>query len=142
MADITSFTSNLAIMYPHLVNSSVIGHTYGQNPITVFVVTGKPLPSGQRKPAIYLEGGIHAREWIAHATVTYMLNALVTGYGSDAHITKLLDNFEYHLVPVVNVDGYLYTWSTDRMWRKTVKPNPGSSCIGTDPNRNWDNHVS
>jgi carboxypeptidase B len=64
----------------------------------------------------------------------------VTGYGNDTHITYLLDNLEYHLVPVVNVDGYLYTWTTDRMWRKTTKPNPGSSCLGTDPNRNWDNH--
>lgn len=24
------------------------------------------------------------------------------------------------------------------MWRKTRKPNSGSSCIGVDPNRNWD----
>lgn len=24
------------------------------------------------------------------------------------------------------------------MWRKTRKPNPGSSCMGVDPNRNWD----
>uniref|UniRef100_A0A6B2LK86 Peptidase M14 domain-containing protein n=1 Tax=Arcella intermedia TaxID=1963864 RepID=A0A6B2LK86_9EUKA len=26
------------------------------------------------------------------------------------------------------------------MWRKTRKPNQGSTCIGTDPNRNWDFH--
>lgn len=26
----------------------------------------------------------------------------------------------------------------NRMWRKTRKPNPGSSCVGVDPNRNWD----
>lgn len=24
------------------------------------------------------------------------------------------------------------------MWRKTRKPNPGSKCVGVDPNRNWD----
>ncbi|MEQ2168038.1 Multifunctional pyrimidine synthesis protein CAD [Goodea atripinnis] len=23
------------------------------------------------------------------------------------------------------------------MWRKTRKPNPGSTCYGVDPNRNW-----
>jgi len=39
-----------------------------------------------------------------------------------------------------NPDGYAYTFSNDRLWRKTRKPNPGSSCIGTDPNRNWNNH--
>ena len=26
----------------------------------------------------------------------------------------------------------------DRMWRKTRSKNPGSVCIGVDPNRNWD----
>lgn len=26
----------------------------------------------------------------------------------------------------------------NRMWRKTRKPNPGTSCVGVDPNRNWD----
>jgi len=26
------------------------------------------------------------------------------------------------------------------MWRKTRSPNAGSTCKGTDPNRNWDNH--
>jgi len=26
------------------------------------------------------------------------------------------------------------------MWRKTRTPNTGSSCIGVDPNRNWDTH--
>ncbi|KAL0968648.1 hypothetical protein UPYG_G00269630 [Umbra pygmaea] len=39
---------------------------------------------------------------------------------------------------MVNPDGYQYTHTTDRMWRKTRKPNSGSTCVGTDPNRNWD----
>jgi hypothetical protein len=38
---------------------------------------------------------------------------------------------------VLNVDGYSFTWTNNRMWRKTRRPNQGSSCIGTDPNRNF-----
>ncbi|EOD22377.1 hypothetical protein EMIHUDRAFT_240400 [Emiliania huxleyi CCMP1516] len=30
-----------------------------------------------------------------------------------------------------------YSRETDRWWRKTRSPNAGSSCVGTDPNRNW-----
>ncbi len=44
------------------------------------------------------------------------------------------------IMPIVNVDGYAYTWSDDRMWRKTRKPNSKSNCVGTDPNRNWAFH--
>ena len=37
----------------------------------------------------------------------------------------------------MNPDGYEYSRNYDRMWRKTRSKNPGSSCIGTDANRNW-----
>jgi len=40
------------------------------------------------------------------------------------------------MVPIFNADGYEFTWTTNRMWRKTRKPNAGSTCIGTDPCRN------
>ena len=33
--------------------------------------------SGNR-PAVFVEGGIHAREWISPAVVTYMVEKLVT----------------------------------------------------------------
>ncbi|RKO83122.1 hypothetical protein BDK51DRAFT_25221, partial [Blyttiomyces helicus] len=45
---------------------------------------------------------------------------------------------------VLNVDGYLFTWDTngDRLFRKNRVPNPGSTCVGTDPNRNFKDHWS
>lgn len=33
--------------------------------------------------------------------------------------------------------GFLYTQSTDRMWRKNRQSTSGSSCVGHDINRNW-----
>lgn len=39
---------------------------------------------------------------------------------------------------MLNVDGFAYTWSTDRLWRKTRRPNKNMLCYGADPNRNWD----
>jgi carboxypeptidase B len=92
------------------------------------------------KPKIFYDGGIHAREWIAPATVQYILYQLITLYGKDATVTRLVDNIDWTICPIFNTDGYQYTWSRDRMWRKTRKPNQGSSCVGTDPCRNSDNH--
>ncbi len=40
-------------------------------------------------------------------------------------------------MPVVNVDGYRYTWSDDRNWRKTRQIYDFTTCIGADPNRNF-----
>ena len=32
---------------------------------------------------------------------------------------ELVDQLDWYIVPCVNPDGYAYTWSEDRLWRKT-----------------------
>jgi len=49
-----------------------------------------------------------------------------------------LDKVNYHILPVVNPDGYEYTRLNQRLWRKTRSP--GTKCNGTDGNRNFDFH--
>ncbi|XP_072266230.1 carboxypeptidase B-like [Pyxicephalus adspersus] len=66
----------------------------------------------------------------------YLLKA-VNSYGVDSQFTNLLNNLDFYVLPVMNVDGYAYSWTTNRMWRKTRSVNRNSSCIGTDPNRNF-----
>jgi len=136
-ADINTFVDSLATQYPNLMSVQAIGNSYENRVITAVTVRSNATTG---KIGMTYEGGIHAREWIAHATILYILNQLVTNYGKDQTITQLVDAIEWTIIPVVNPDGYDYTWTTDRMWRKTRHPNAGSSCIGVDPNRNWDNH--
>uniref|UniRef100_A0A1B6E1Z2 Peptidase M14 domain-containing protein n=2 Tax=Clastoptera arizonana TaxID=38151 RepID=A0A1B6E1Z2_9HEMI len=40
-------------------------------------------------------------------------------------------------MPIMNPDGYEYSHTEDRLWRKNRAPNKGTNCIGTDLNRNW-----
>ncbi|KAJ3332635.1 Carboxypeptidase A4 [Blyttiomyces sp. JEL0837] len=82
------------------------------------------------------QGGIHAREWIAPAVAAFITTYLTM----DPSAADFLQKFTFTVVPVVNVDGYAYTRDPngDRLFRKNVQPNAGSSCIGTDLNRNWD----
>jgi len=68
----------------------------------------------------------------------WIANELITKYNSDPIIKSLVDRIQWHIFPVLNVDGYVFTHTSNRMWRKTRSPNQGSTCIGTDPNRNWD----
>ena len=79
--------------------------------------------------------GIHAREWISPATVTYIIRDLVTNQRHD----NMLDQYDFFILPVVNPDGYEYTHTTDRLWRKNRAGNPLTLglCRGVDLNRNF-----
>lgn len=92
---------------------------------------------GKTKPVIWIDSGIHAREWIAPASSLYIIDKLVTGAKTDATVRALLDSYEFHIYPLVNPDGYAYTWTSDRMWRKNRVRFQGYSCQGVDPNRNF-----
>ncbi|KAJ3372877.1 hypothetical protein GGF31_001414 [Allomyces arbusculus] len=91
----------------------------------------------QTKKQFYVQGGIHAREWIAHATTQYIAYNLATS--DDKAITSLLDEAEIVLVPVVNPDGYVYSWTSDRLWRKNRRADE-RGVHGVDLNRNYPSH--
>jgi len=135
LADLWTFVDGLVQQYPKLATKKQIGSSYEGRPLYVVVVS-----SGKASNNIYFEGGIHSREWVAHTTVLFIMWNLLSQYGTNPNITKIVDTYNFHINPAVNPDGYVWTWTRDRMWRKTRQPNKGSVCIGTDPNRNWDNH--
>jgi len=88
---------------------------------------------------IFFEGGQHAREWIGPAVVMYQIAKFLELYGKDAVITTLLDTVEFVIVPLSNPDGYEYSRTNERLWRKNRRKNSGGS-FGVDLNRNWNDH--
>lgn len=93
-----------------------------------------------KRQLIWISGGQHAREWVAVSSVMYVLEKLCLGYGQDPIITAVLDKFELAIAPVINPDGYEWTRSGDRLWRKNRSKGTGGSVVGVDLNRNWDVH--
>lgn len=89
-----------------------------------------------KNKAIFIESGIHAREWIAPATATYIINQLLTS--NDPRIKNLADNYNWLIFPSVNPDGYKYSFDSDRMWRKNRQLFGISR--GVDLNRNYPYH--
>jgi len=91
------------------------------------------------KPAMWIDSGIHAREWVSPATGTWMLSELVE---NDAAHPELTEGLDWYFLPSHNPDGYRKSREDDRMWRKTTTKYDGDVCQGTDANRNWDFHWS
>lgn len=131
---IYSWMDTLVAQYPKLVTKQEIGKSYENRPMYVL----KFSTGGNKRPAIWIDTGIHSREWVSQATGVWTANKIATGYGTDASLTSLLNTMDIYMMLLTNPDGYAYTHSNDRMWRKTRSRNSGSSCRGVDPNRNWD----
>jgi murein tripeptide amidase MpaA len=66
--------------------------------------------------SIFISIGIHAREWISPATNIYIAHVLLSNYSKDPTITHIVDQFDYYILPVFNVDGYAYTWTNGRVF--------------------------
>lgn len=86
--------------------------------------------------SVFVESGIHAREWIAPATATYFIDQLL--HSNDASVQALARAHNWFIFPVVNPDGYRYTFTGDRMWRKNRQL--FGICRGVDLNRNFPLH--
>jgi carboxypeptidase T len=79
-----------------------------------------------------IDGTQHAREWIAAMTSTCVADRLVRDYDRDPRIRDFVDHTTLWIVPVVNPDGYQWSWSADRYWRKNRRDGHG-----VDLNRNF-----
>ncbi|XP_046994559.1 zinc carboxypeptidase-like [Schistocerca americana] len=129
--EIYAWLDSLAASYPSVVTTVVGGSSYEGREIR-----GVKISYGTGNPAVVIEGGIHAREWISAASVTWFINEILTS--TDASVRSIVESFDFYIFPNTNPDGYEYTWTNNRMWRKTRKPY--LLCVGADPNRNWDFH--
>ncbi len=63
--------------------------------------TGKELD----KPGVYVDGNIHGNEIQAGEVNLYLANYLLTNYGKNKKLTKLVDKNVFYIIPSVNVDG-------------------------------------
>jgi len=106
---------------------SSVGTTYEGREIPALTIS-----SGSGRKTVILECGIHAREWVSTASCLWMANQLLTVTASSSYLSR----FDFVIVPTLNSDGYVFTWTNTRLWRKTRSFY--QNCYGADPNRNWD----
>lgn len=130
MNDIHKFLEYLQINNPDLVSTKVIGTSSQRRELKVVTVSNK----NPNNKIIWVDAGIHAREWISPAVATYILNELVEEWDD---LPEYMRNIDWHFLPITNPDGYEYTHDYDRLWRKNRAETPLPYCKGVDLNRNY-----
>jgi murein tripeptide amidase MpaA len=117
---------------PDLVTPFVIGTSLEGRPIRGIRISKAPAGS----PGVLFNATQHAREWGAQTTSMYIADQLIERYGTDPRVTALLDRAWIDVIPVCNPDGYVWSWTVDRLWRKNRRLNSDGTS-GVDLNRNW-----
>ncbi|XP_031627143.1 uncharacterized protein LOC116343295 isoform X2 [Contarinia nasturtii] len=177
--DIAIYLDYLQLTYPDLVELIHIGRSFEGRPLMVVKISfdatesemmaenakkNKPKLKTRRKkkvirPGVFIEAGVHGREWISPAVASWIIKELVKYNNTEDGNTEkeILRSVDWYIMPVSNPDGYEYSLNYDRMWRKTRSklPEAGSvlnlalkwlkrdpsieaaDCYGTDPDRNY-----
>lgn len=130
------YLEDIHAAFPDNSEIFVAGESLEGRPIQGIHLWGRDGPDAHE--AIVWHGTVHAREWIVAPTLEYILYKLVDGYKKrSCSSVKALDNYSIYIMPVVNPDGFAFTHESTRLWRKNRQTRPGTTCVGTDVNRNW-----
>lgn len=125
---IDGYLDELAAEFPDLLTIENVGSSLEGRAIRGMKMTAG---SSSGKAGVMMTAMIHAREWLSPMTVMCIADTLMRER-SDPRIAAVLDSLVVYVVPVQNPDGYVYSWSGDRYWRKNVRGG-----YGVDLNRNW-----
>jgi hypothetical protein len=126
--------------YPDLVDLYIVAKSFGGRDIYQLTVTNKKTGKDTDKPAMFIDGNRHSGEVTAAESAFWMLHHMLTQYGSDPEITRLLDHFAFYFRPKNNPDGSLLYLETAQSLRSTVRPydNDGDGLLDEDPAEDLD----
>ncbi|CAH0392907.1 unnamed protein product [Bemisia tabaci] len=123
------------------VNNWILGRSFEKRDIKLLEIV-----NDLNAPYIWIDGGMHAREWLSPTTALWIANLLLR---EKEKLPEAMKKLNYYILPVMNPDGYEYSRNEDRMWRKNrnlaagnrsrrQEPSLHDCKLGVDLNRNFD----
>ncbi len=123
------YLKKVAAAYPAITELIEVGRSAGNRPIFVLVVSNMkngvvldalvplqnprkpavdnvtPMKPYQGKPALWIDGGTHGAVLAGTEVCLYVIDKLVSSYGTDAEVTRLIDDSAFYVCPMVFADG-------------------------------------
>ena len=106
--EIHDFMRQIAAAHPDLITLQSIGKSLEGRDMLMAIVNDPSTGAHDEKPAMWIDGGIHANEIQGCETVLYSLWYLAKEHGSNEDITELLRNYSFYMLPIVNPDSRSY----------------------------------
>ncbi len=129
-----------AEQYPTLVDLYEVGRSFEGRPILQVTLTNKETGAHTDKPAAFFEGGRHSGEITSSESVLWLIQHLLTAYGTDPQITALLDANALYLRPQNNPDGATLYLHSAQSNRSSVRPHDSDrdGLVDEDPPEDLD----
>lgn len=133
----TALLHELARAHPHLAKLYSIGKSAtGSKEIWCIEIGNQEGGSPEGKPATYFDGNQHASEVTGGEVTLYLANYLLTRYGTDPDVTRLLDTRVTYIVQRGDPDGAEATMTGSIDWDPAKAPGArdadGDGRIGED----------
>ncbi len=103
--DLTRLVHEFAAEYPHLAKIESIGKSHEGREVWLLTLTNFKSGLDTEKPALWVDGNIHASEVAASAANLYFIHKLLTSFGKDQVVTEALNTRVFYICPRVNPDG-------------------------------------
>jgi murein tripeptide amidase MpaA len=111
--------------YPHLVRIQSIGKSYEGRDIWLLTITNFATGADNEKPALWVDGNIHASEVSPSTACLYLIHRLVHEHGTHPSITRCLDTRVFYICPRVNPDGAEWALADKpKIIRSSTRPYP------------------
>jgi murein tripeptide amidase MpaA len=104
----TGYLHALAAAYPGLCSLTSIAKTFRGRDVWFMTITNPATGPALEKPGFYIDAQIHAEEHATSATALYACWYLLTNYGADEEVTRLVDQQAFYIIPRINPDGAEY----------------------------------
>jgi hypothetical protein len=121
--------------YPGLTSVYSIGETLEGTPLLILEITNKETGRPGEKPAYYYDGNIHSGELTAAEVALHFAWYLLSNYGNDPRVTRLVDVRTLYIRPKFNPDGADIALTTAQNLRSTPRPydEDGDGLLDEDP---------
>ena len=120
--EVTAILRKWAADYPNLVDLYSVGQSFEGREIWQITITNKATGKDTDKPAMFIEGNRHSGEVTAAESALWFAWHVLSGYGTDPAMTKLVDTKALYVKPKNNPDGSDLYLNTAQSNRSTVRP--------------------
>lgn len=123
-AELSALVATWAQEAPELLRIESIGKSWQDRDLWLLSVTNSATGNHDSKPALLVEANIHAAELTASMSALHLTHHLLTAYGEDERVTRLLDECTVYVVPRLCPDGAEVVLQEGRYVRSSLRPYP------------------